>query len=134
MRFTVRDGLPFVAITVRHRGKRVRITDVLIDTGSAGTLLSADALHSIGVEYEPFDPIHRIAGIGGSEFVFTKVIDEIAIARMVVPRMEIEVGAVDYGFDINGIVGTDYLLRIGCVLDFKARTITSRLFHRKPPN
>ena len=38
---------------------------------------------------------------------------------------EIEVGAMDYGFAIEGIVGMDFLTRAGAMLDFAAWEITS---------
>ena len=30
---------------------------------------------------------------------------------------DIEVGAMDYGFAIDGIIGTDFLLQVGAVID-----------------
>ena len=42
MRLTLRDNLPFAQVTVKHRGAELTISDVLIDTGSATTILAAD--------------------------------------------------------------------------------------------
>lgn len=73
MKIELRYGLPFVNLTLRHQERDLELPDVLIDTGSAGTVFSADSLLAIGLEYEPEDPIQRIQGVGGSEFVFMKV-------------------------------------------------------------
>jgi hypothetical protein len=32
---------------------------------------------------------------------------------------EIEVGGMDYGFEINGILGMDFLLRAGAILNLR---------------
>jgi len=43
MRLELEGSLPFVAVRIGYRGAEVVIRKVLIDTGSAGTLLSVDA-------------------------------------------------------------------------------------------
>ncbi|GAB4398787.1 MAG: hypothetical protein OHK0052_21980 [Anaerolineales bacterium] len=40
------------------------------------------------------------------------------------PYFEIEVGGMDYGFDMNGILGMDFLLGIGAILDLSQLQIT----------
>ena len=42
MRIQVRDGLPYVTVTLQYRGQQMDLANVLLDTGSAGTLLAAD--------------------------------------------------------------------------------------------
>ncbi len=66
---------------------------------------------------EPHDLIHRIRGVGGAEFVFTKRVDNLALGELQIEDFEIEVGAMEYGFDIEGIVGMDFLTRVGAVID-----------------
>lgn len=58
-----------------------------------------------------------VRGVGGTEFVFTKVVDRLAAGEVVVDEVLIEVGALGYGFPADGILGLDYLLRAGAVLD-----------------
>lgn len=48
---------------------------VFVDTGEAGAIFRVDKLLGIGVRIEPEDRIHRVYGVGGSEFVFAKVVD-----------------------------------------------------------
>jgi hypothetical protein len=38
---------------------------------------------------------------------------------MEVPDFEIEVGAMDYGFPADGILGLDFLLRAGALIDLR---------------
>jgi hypothetical protein len=65
LRIRLEDGLPFVTALLSYQGQRIELQKVLLDTGSAGTVLSADALMTIGLVYEADDVVHRIRGIGG---------------------------------------------------------------------
>ena len=119
MKLRLQHGLLFAEARLVYRGRELNLPNVLIDTGSAGTLFSVDHLLNLGMEYEPQDRVHRIRGVGGSEFVFTKQLDLISLADLALHDFEIEVGAMNYGFDIDGIVGTDFLARVGAVIDMK---------------
>jgi len=44
MRLSVKNNLPFVSILIAYQGKATDIPDVLIDTGSATSILAADIL------------------------------------------------------------------------------------------
>ena len=117
MNIQVRDGLPYVTVTLLYGGQQLDLANVLLDTGSAGTLLAADQVLAVGLQYEVDDPVQRIRGIGGAEFVFVKRIDHLSVGELQVSDFEVEVGALDYAFDIDGIVGTDFLLQVGAVID-----------------
>ncbi len=89
MRLQLRDNLPFIAITIIHQGKKINIKNVLIDTGSGGTIVAADVLSKIGVVPQAEDTLHTIFGVGG----------------------------MDYGFNIQGILGMDFLTSAGAIID-----------------
>ncbi|WP_089727475.1 hypothetical protein [Candidatus Thiosymbion oneisti] len=72
MKLRLDGGLPFVTIEIGWEHSSLMLKPVLLDTGSASTLLSADRLGTLGIKLEPKDPIHRIVGVGGSEFVYCK--------------------------------------------------------------
>jgi len=117
MRIQVRDGLPYVTVTLQYRGQQLDLANVLLDTGSAGTLFAADQVLAVGVQYEADDLVQRIRGVGGAEFVFLKRVDRLAVGELQVSDFDIEVGTMDYGFAIDGIIGTDFLLQAGAVID-----------------
>lgn len=117
MRIRVQDGLPFISATVKHRDQILTLDQVLIDTGSMGSIFSVDRLAEIGVELELDDSLEQIRGVGGVEFVFTKRIDHIASDDLSIADFEIEVGAMNYGFNIEGIVGMDFLTQTRAVID-----------------
>jgi hypothetical protein len=117
MTIRIQDGLPYVTITLQYRGQQLPLTNVLLDTGSAGTVFAADRVLALGLYYEANDPVHRIHGVGGAEFVFSKQVDQLSLGELHVRDFAIEVGAMDYGFTIDGIVGMDFLLQVGAVID-----------------
>jgi hypothetical protein len=128
MRIQVRDGLPYVTVTLLYRGQQLDLANVLLDTGSAGTLFAADQVLAVGLQYEADDLVQRIRGVGGAEFVFIKRIDRLSVGELQVSDFDIEVGAMDYGFAIDGIIGTDFLLQVGGVIDLSRLEI-----HRAAP-
>jgi predicted aspartyl protease len=123
MRLTLRDDLPFISVTMSHRGRSVEVSDMLVDTGSASTLLNADIAADLGIVPEPNDRLRTLRGVGGREVVFARRVDRVAIGAHSVEQFEVEIGGMDYGFAINGIVGMDLLTTLGAVLDFRDLTL-----------
>jgi len=117
MKITIRGGLPYVTAELTYRGRRIRFDNVLVDTGSGGSVFQADRLLDEALNIEPTHRIREIRGVGGTEFVVSKRIDQLRLGDFCVEDFEIEVGAMSYGFEIEGIVGMDFLLRIGAVVD-----------------
>jgi hypothetical protein len=117
VRIRLDGGLPFVAATIQFGDNTLDIDLVLVDTGSAGSVFSADALMPLGFEPRPTDIIRQIRGVGGSEFVYSRKVEELAVGELAVQDFEIQVGAMFYGFPINGIIGTDFLVATRTVVD-----------------
>lgn len=110
--------LPFVSVTIQANNKSLTLDHVLVDTGSAGTLFKTIDLEKIDIFLSPEDRIVRLQGIGGSEFVVQKRVDAVQVGDLVVNAMLIQLGAVNYDFAIDGILGFDFLTRAGAVIDF----------------
>ena len=125
MRIRIKNGLPYISATLIHHSQRVTLKNVLLDTGSAGSIFSTDKVAGIGLTYEPNDFVHRIRGVGGSEFVFTKQADVLKVGDLKVAGFEIEVGAMNYGFDMDGIIGVDFLAQVGALIDLKRMELRS---------
>ena len=117
MKIRIKNGLPYISATLIHRRQRMTLKNILLDTGSAGTIFSTDKVATIGLTYEPEDFVHRIRGVGGSEFVFTKRVDELKVGGLKVSAFELEIGAMNYGFDMDGIIGLDFLTAVGALID-----------------
>jgi predicted aspartyl protease len=112
-----RYGLPFCNIKLAYNGNEIIMDNVLLDTGSGGTVLKMDKVELVGITIEEDDVIETISGIGGSEFVYKKIVDSICIGELEMNEFKVEIGVMDYGFDINGIVGMDFLKAVGAVID-----------------
>lgn len=118
--------LPFIEVLVNFRGRQMKLNNVLIDTGSAGTIFNVNRLEEIGVKPEANDVTRTIRGIGGLEFVYTKNIDQIVISEQIkTNNFLVELGSMDYGLDIDGIIGYDFMKEIELVIDLKTFHITN---------
>jgi predicted aspartyl protease len=119
MQLLLKDELPFTTISIAYQSAALEIPDVLIDTGSASTVLSVDLLADVQIFPTPEDILHTIHGVGGSEVVFTRKVDYLQVGEHSITDFEIEVGGMDYGFSINGILGMDFLTRAGAIINLK---------------
>jgi len=117
MRLTLRDDLILVSVTVVYQGREVEVPDMVVDTGSARTMLFTDVVAHIGIVPELHDVLHVVRGVGGTEVVFSRRVDRLQVGSQAVEQFEIEVGGIDDAFDINGILGMDFLLRTGAVIN-----------------
>jgi len=123
MQLSLKYSLPFTTITIAYQGRTLEISEVLVDTGSGGTVLAADLLTTIQITPVAEDVLHMISGVGGSEVVFTRKIDYLQVGDKRIEDIEIEVGGMDYGFQINGILGMDFLLRAGATINLREMKI-----------
>lgn len=98
----------------------------MIDTGSAVTVLSADLVAEVGITPAPHDPLYTVRGVGGVEVVFSRRVDGLQVGSCRLAQFCIEVGALDYGFDINGVLGMDFLMAANAVIDVGDQTLEFR--------
>jgi predicted aspartyl protease len=123
MQLMLRDNLLFVEVTIAYQGISLDIANILVDTGSATTILAADIVASIQILPVDSDNLYTIRGVGGNEFVFARHVDYLKIGERHLSHFEIKIGEVDYGFGINGVLGMDFMLRTGAIINLKHQTI-----------
>ncbi len=123
MKLELKYNLPFVSASVRHQGRVIDIKPVLVDTGSASTVLSADAVEAIGIVPQADDILNKLRGVGGTEVVYNRVVDHLSVAEAFVSDFTVEIGGMDYGFEIQGIIGMDFLRRTGSMINLNDMTI-----------
>lgn len=58
-----------------------------------------------------------VHGIGGAEIVFTKWFDSVILGDWSVDSCKIEIGAMDYGIDVQGILGFDFMRAAKLIID-----------------
>jgi hypothetical protein len=98
VKLDLKYGLPFCDVNLSYNGKLISIKNVLLDTGSGGSVFKMDVVEEIGITIEDYDVIEAISGIGGTEFVYKKDIDSIELGILKLDYFKIEVGVMDYGF------------------------------------
>lgn len=114
------EGLPVVSLRVQYGRESRDLSPVLIDTGSVSTILCAEAVRALGIQPEEDDPVFLVRGIGGTESVFSRRVDRVQVGAFGLSDVYVEVGGMDYGIPLQGIVGMDLLRPIRAVIDLGA--------------
>jgi predicted aspartyl protease len=123
---TFRHELAFVTASLTYRGLTVTVPDLLVDTGSASTVINADLAADAGVYLERTDRLRMLRGVGGREYVFVRRVGRLAIGDYGLDDFEVEIGELDYGFQLGGILGMDYLRAAFAIIDLDALTLELR--------
>ena len=85
-------------------------------------MLDVNLIDQIGVTTRTGMDIYQVFGVGGSEFVFTHEVT-LAVGNTRISPFVVEVGNTDtYG--TSALIGLDFLMAIGALLDLKAMTLT----------
>ena len=85
--------------------------------GVGGGVDAADRVAEIGLIPAADDILYTIWGVGGAEVVFARRVDCLQLGERQLADFEVEVGGMDYGFEVNGILGMDFLTRARAVID-----------------
>lgn len=113
----IENGLLLTDMQLTFNEQSHHLQRILVDTGSGSTVISTDLAESIGIVLEENDAIYRISGVGGLEFVYSKKVDSVSIGEMQTETFELEIGAMNYGFDLDGIIGLDLLQQLKGILN-----------------
>ncbi|MCZ7668612.1 MAG: aspartyl protease family protein [Chloroflexi bacterium] len=108
MKIRIVGGQPLVSVALQHDGKYVEFKNVLLDTGSGGSLFPTDKLNQASIQPKPGAIIRQIIGIGGSESVIEMPIDRIAVGDMVLENFVIESGKSYEEFGFEAILAFDF--------------------------
>ena len=117
MKIRLEDRLPFVTVKLGRGTQEIVLDRVLLDTGSAATLFAVDEIATLGIFPEQTDRIRRVVGVGGVELVLSKQIESLSLGAIEVRDFPIQIGAMNYGFPIQGLLGTDFFVQARVVLD-----------------
>jgi len=122
------DGMPYVVATLVHHGSSLTLDHVLLDTGSITSVFRSDLVKPIGLTLEKSDPIRFMRGVGGREAVIEKRVDSISVGPHTLQNYTMQLGGLNYGMPLDGILGLDFLLAVGATLDLK--TLDIRRHHK----
>jgi hypothetical protein len=118
MKFRLVRGIPYVTATIEANGQNLKLENVLLDTGSGECVFKTELLEEIGVQAKPSDKLITLVGIGGEEVVVQTQVDALSVGTLRVSPFTIQLGAMEYGFEMDGIIGADFLLKTGAKIDF----------------
>ena len=118
MKFRLVRGIPYITATIEADGQSLTLENVLLDTGSGECVFKTELLDKIGVQAKPTDRLITLVGIGGEEVVVQTQVDAVSIGTLRISPFMIQVGSMEYGFEMDGIIGMDFLLKTGAKLDF----------------
>ena len=83
------DNLPFVELKVKYKEKEMTLENAHIDTGSAKSILKGKLVEKIGIKPEPQDILGSVRCIGGSEYIYIKKVNTLAIGDLQVDDFKV---------------------------------------------
>lgn len=125
MKINFRHDLLFITVAVQYKGQSIQLENVILDTGSAGTVFNVDKMAGIGLTPQQQDILYRIRGVGGEEHVFTRQVERLMVGEKVLYDFDIEIGSLNYGLELDGIIGLDFLMQTGAVIDLASFELRS---------
>jgi hypothetical protein len=112
------DNLPFVVAPVAIHEVMLPACRLLIDTGSATTVFRADLLLEAGIAMDLSDVVVDMYGVGGRETVLERTVSSLTIDQYAVGPFTLQRGLLNYGFALDGIIGSDFLRALGLTIDY----------------
>lgn len=124
MKLDFNYGLPFIEIALTNGDKNIKLSKVLIDTGSASTIISTEIAIDLGLGPRPDDELNLVRGVGGVEAVYEKQVEKIHFDAVILSNFKIDIGAMQYGFEIDAIIGMDVLEQAKVIINFYEKSLT----------
>lgn len=107
-------GLIFCSLDLTINNDKLHLDNVLVDTGSATTLINSDYIAVDGTEI-----IDNAYGVGGYETILDKHIDLFKINESIINDFNISLGEMDYGIELDCILGLDALKALNADISIK---------------
>lgn len=113
-----KDGLLYASIILQESDKSVIIDDVIVDTGAYHTIILTDYLEDLDVAFTEDDELVKSSGYGGLQMSSVrKKIEKVTIGDISLTNMKIDFGEIDTYERVNGLVGLDFLMSAGVIID-----------------
>jgi hypothetical protein len=125
MKLQMIDGLPIVTLTMTYGKKTIELNNVLLDTGCAATIFDTNILESIDINIDYKNgKARRMYGVGGeAELCFEQKIKNLNIDGHFLDSFQLQLGSVREEYNFEGILGNDFMIKMGMVIDFNDLTI-----------
>lgn len=123
MKIQMVDGLPIVSVSLRYKGKVLVLDDILLDTGCSTTIFDTDEVEEVGlyIDRKSGRP-RRMYGVGGeSELCYEQIVKELEVDSFLLDSFQIQLGITKETYGFNGILGIDFMIKSGLIIDFKEK-------------
>ncbi|NLL05733.1 MAG: hypothetical protein GX270_08100 [Clostridiaceae bacterium] len=115
---TFKHGLLYAEVELENNGKKVLISDVIVDTGAAHSIFLADYLNDLEIDIEENEELVVTYGYGGyANSSLRKRIEKISIGNIQLRDFKIDFGEIDPDERINGLLGLDFLKGAKVLID-----------------
>lgn len=113
-----KNGLLYTSVVLYSAEKSVSIDDVIVDTGAFHTIILTDYLENLDFPLEDADELVKTSGYGGVQYSSVrKTISKLAIGDICLENMKIDFGNIDPFERVNGLIGLDFLMGAGLIID-----------------
>ncbi|WP_010252864.1 retropepsin-like aspartic protease [Acetivibrio cellulolyticus] len=118
VRLPFKHGLLYAEVELENKGKKVLISDVIVDTGAAHSIFLADYLNDLDIDIEENEELVVTYGYGGyANSSLRKRIEKISIGNIQLRDFKIDFGEIDPDERINGLLGLDFLKGAKVLID-----------------
>ena len=118
VKLTFKHGLLYAEVELENKGKKVLISDVIVDTGAAHSIFLADYLNDLDIDIEENEELVVTYGYGGyANSSLRKRIEKISIGNIQLRDFKIDFGEIDPDERINGLLGLDFLKGAKVLID-----------------
>lgn len=118
VKLTFKHGLLYAEVELENKGKKVLISDVIVDTGAAHSIFLADYLNNLDIDIEENEELVVTYGYGGyANSSLRKRIEKISIGNIQLRDFKIDFGEIDPDERINGLLGLDFLKGAKVLID-----------------
>ncbi|MEN1966661.1 aspartyl protease family protein [Lentibacillus sp. N15] len=128
MKIRMPDGLPIVSVDLSYKGNKKCLDNVLLDTGCATTIFDTDEVEQIGliIDRKSGKP-RRMYGVGGeSELCYKQTVTGLEIDNYLMGSFQMQLGITRETYGFNGILGVDFMLKSGLLIDFYEMNTTQK--------
>ena len=121
-RLTVRNELLFTRAALKHQN-RIRVVDLLIDSGSTYTIVSWELLLSLNLDPASSSTRRPIMTANGLLVLPEVEVDELHSLGRFVERFPVLAHTIPLGSQVDGLLGMNFLRQFEMDLNFKQGTI-----------
>ncbi|MCR6106727.1 aspartyl protease family protein [Salipaludibacillus agaradhaerens] len=106
-RIEFKDGKLYTEVRFKFQGKVTKANNIIIDTNSAGTVISKKTAIKLGIEKD--------------ESTFYEVLDSLSVGPLKVSEFQITISDIEE----DGVLGLDFMKKVGAKINLDAMTISS---------